>query len=63
MQVTMNVEDSLVLLSDEMYACTQGLAMPIPQLQMALKSAEHSMGMCFCLICAICDLIPRRDVS
>ncbi|EIW72981.1 hypothetical protein TREMEDRAFT_42131 [Tremella mesenterica DSM 1558] len=41
--VTMNIEDSLILLPDEIYGCTRGLAMPVPQLQMNLKSIEHFM--------------------
>lgn len=39
--VTMNVEESLILLSDEIHNCRRGLVMPVPQLQMALKSTEH----------------------
>lgn len=42
-QVTMNIEESLILLSEQIYGCQRGLAMPVPQLQMALKSAEHFM--------------------
>lgn len=41
--VTMNVEESLILMSDEIYSCDRGLAMPVPQLQMSLKSVEHFM--------------------
>lgn len=40
----MNVEDSLIMMSDEVFNCERGLVMPVPQLQMALKSAEHHMG-------------------
>jgi hypothetical protein len=42
-QVTLDVRDSLVLLSDEIFACESGLALPIPQLQMMLKSVEAFM--------------------
>lgn len=41
--VTMNVEESLILLSDQIYGSEKGLAMPVPQLQMSLKSVEHFM--------------------
>ncbi len=41
----MNVEESLILLSDEIYSCDRGLVMPVTQLQMALKSIEHFMEM------------------
>ncbi|WWD06286.1 hypothetical protein V865_004376 [Kwoniella europaea PYCC6329] len=41
--VTMNVEDSLVLMSEEIYNCRKGLVIPVPQLQMNLKSVEHFM--------------------
>lgn len=41
--VSMDVRNSLILLSDEIYACQSGLAMPVPQLQMALKSTEAFM--------------------
>jgi hypothetical protein len=40
----MNVEESIVLLSDEIYGCKKGLAMPVPQLQMSLKSTDAFMG-------------------
>lgn len=43
-QVTMNVEESLIVTSDEIYGCHSGLVMPVPQLQMSLKSTEHFMG-------------------
>ena len=39
-QVTMNVEESLIFLSDQIYNCDSGLALPIPQLQMALRSTD-----------------------
>ena len=39
-QVTMDVHDSLILLSDEIYRCDSGLALPVPQMQMALRSTE-----------------------
>ena len=39
----MNVEESLILMSDEIYDFEKGMAMPVPQLQMALKSVEHFM--------------------
>ncbi|ORY27357.1 hypothetical protein BCR39DRAFT_589249 [Naematelia encephala] len=42
-QVTMNVVESLILMSDEIYNAEQGLAMPVPQLSMSLKSLEHYM--------------------
>ncbi|WWC57636.1 uncharacterized protein I303_100168 [Kwoniella dejecticola CBS 10117] len=41
--VTMNVEESLVLMSDEIYNCKKGLVIPVPQLQMNLKSVDHFM--------------------
>ncbi|WVQ94212.1 hypothetical protein IAU59_001290 [Kwoniella sp. CBS 9459] len=41
--VTMNVEESLILMSDEIFNCKQGVVMPVPQLQMSLKSVEHFM--------------------
>ena len=40
----MNVEESIVMLPDEIYGFQGGLMMPVPQLQMALKSIEHFMG-------------------
>ena len=42
--VTFNVEESLILLSDEIYSSDRGLAMPVPKFQMALKSVEQFMG-------------------
>ena len=44
-QVTMNVEESLILLSDQVYGCASGLAMPVPQLQMALRSTDHYLDL------------------
>ncbi|WWC67272.1 uncharacterized protein I206_101180 [Kwoniella pini CBS 10737] len=41
--VTMNVEESLILMSDEIYNCKKGLVIPVPQLQMNLKSVDHFM--------------------
>ena len=43
--VTLDVRDSVILLSDEIYACTSGIAMPVPQFQMMLKSVEAFMEM------------------
>ncbi|OCF72268.1 hypothetical protein I204_06644 [Kwoniella mangroviensis CBS 8886] len=43
--VTMNVEESLVLMSDEIYNCRKGLVIPVPQLQMNLKSVDHFMDL------------------
>jgi hypothetical protein len=43
--VTLDVRDSLILLSDEIYSCDSGLAMPVPQFQMSLKSVEAFMEM------------------
>jgi hypothetical protein len=40
----MNIEDSLIVMSDEIYSCTKGLVMPVPQLQMMLKSNNAFMG-------------------
>jgi hypothetical protein len=40
----MNVEDSLILMSDEIYACEKGVVMPVPKLQMSLRSQEKFMG-------------------
>lgn len=42
-QVTLDVRESLILLSDEIYSCDSGLALPVPQLQMSLKSVEAFM--------------------
>ncbi|WWC90151.1 uncharacterized protein L201_005084 [Kwoniella dendrophila CBS 6074] len=41
--VTMNVEESFILMSDEIYNCKRGLVQPVPQLQMNLKSVDHFM--------------------
>ncbi|WVR03135.1 hypothetical protein IAU60_000125 [Kwoniella sp. DSM 27419] len=41
--VTMNVEESLILLPDEIYSFRSGVVMPVPQLQMNLKSVDHFM--------------------
>ncbi|WVQ79015.1 hypothetical protein IAT38_001107 [Cryptococcus sp. DSM 104549] len=41
--LTMDIQDSLILMSDEIYNCRQGLAIPVPQLQMVLKSVEQFM--------------------
>lgn len=40
----MNVEDSLVIMSDEIYGCESGIVIPVPQLQMSLRSQEQFMG-------------------
>ena len=40
-QVTMNIEESLILMSDEVFSANSGIVIPVPQLQMALKSTEH----------------------
>ncbi|WRT63261.1 uncharacterized protein IL334_000164 [Kwoniella shivajii] len=41
--VTMNVEDSLILMSDGIYDFDAGLVIPVPQMQMNLKSVEYFM--------------------
>ncbi|WWD22731.1 hypothetical protein CI109_107224 [Kwoniella shandongensis] len=41
--VTMNIEESLILMSDEIYDFRRGVVMPVPQLQMNLKSVDHFM--------------------
>lgn len=43
-QVTMNIEDSLVVMADTIYGCEAGVAMPIPKLQMTLRSQDQFMG-------------------
>lgn len=43
-QITMDIRESLLLMSDAIYSCERGLVMPVPQLQMALKSVEQYMG-------------------
>jgi hypothetical protein len=40
----MNIEESLLLMSDEIYGCQTGVAMPVPKLQMSLRSQEQFMG-------------------
>ena len=40
----MNVEDSLVLMADTIYGCDTGVVMPIPKLQMSLRSQDQFMG-------------------
>lgn len=42
-ELTLDLQDSLLLLSDEIYACESGLALPIPQFQVMLKSVEAFM--------------------
>ena len=41
----MNVEDSLILMSDEIFRSRSGIALPVPQLQMALRSLEDFMDL------------------
>nr|ODN85117.1 hypothetical protein L203_05068 [Cryptococcus depauperatus CBS 7841] len=41
--ITMNVENSLIVMSDEIYNCSSGIALPVPQLQMTIKSVEKFM--------------------
>lgn len=40
----MNVEDSLVLMADQIYGCEKGVVIPVPKLQMSLRSQEQFMG-------------------
>lgn len=40
----MTVEDSLVVMPDEIYGFESGVAMPIPKLQMSLRSQDQFMG-------------------
>jgi hypothetical protein len=40
----MNIEDSLVLMADTIYGCESGVVMPIPKLQMSLRSQDQFMG-------------------
>jgi hypothetical protein len=54
----MNVEDSLVIMSDEIYGCEQGIVIPVPQLQMSLRSQEHFMG-----TSALCQHVLMPDLS
>lgn len=41
--ITMNVEESLILMCDEIYNFSGGIALPVPQLQMTIKSVEQFM--------------------
>ncbi|KIR39832.1 hypothetical protein I307_02554 [Cryptococcus deuterogattii 99/473] len=41
--ITMNVEESLILMCDEIYNFSRGIALPVPQLQMAIKSVDQFM--------------------
>ncbi|BEI89154.1 uncharacterized protein CcaverHIS019_0205160 [Cutaneotrichosporon cavernicola] len=43
--LTVDVRDSLILMSDEIYGTTKGIAIPIPQLQLDLKNNEYQMDM------------------
>ncbi|KLT40822.1 hypothetical protein CC85DRAFT_287095 [Cutaneotrichosporon oleaginosum] len=43
--LTVDVRDSLVLLSDQIYSATKGIAAPVPQLQLDLKNNEYQMEM------------------
>jgi hypothetical protein len=40
----MNVEDSMMLLSDQIYGCEKGVVVPVPKLQMSLRSLDQFMG-------------------
>lgn len=39
----MNVEESLILMCDEIYNFSEGIALPVPQLQMTIRSVEQFM--------------------
>jgi hypothetical protein len=41
----MNVVDSLVVMPDQIYGCEKGVAIPVSELQMSLRSQEQFMGM------------------
>ncbi|WVQ74514.1 hypothetical protein IAR50_004115 [Cryptococcus sp. DSM 104548] len=41
--ITMNVEESLIVMSDEIYNITSGIAIPVPQLQLTIKSVDEYM--------------------
>ncbi|GMK54228.1 hypothetical protein CspeluHIS016_0108140 [Cutaneotrichosporon spelunceum] len=43
--LTVDVRDSLILMSEEIYGTTKGIAIPIPQLQLDLKNNEYQMDM------------------
>ncbi|ODN76792.1 hypothetical protein L202_05394 [Cryptococcus amylolentus CBS 6039] len=41
--ITMNIEESLIVMSDEIYNITSGIALPVPQLQLTIKSVDEFM--------------------
>lgn len=43
--LTVDVRDSLVFMSDTIYGCEKGIAIPVPQLQLDLKTNEFQMDM------------------
>jgi hypothetical protein len=43
--LTVDVRDSLVLMSDEVYGVDNGIAIPVPHLQLDLKTGEFQMDM------------------
>lgn len=45
MHLTVDIRDSLVLMSDEIYSAKKGIAIPVPQLQIDLKNNEFQMDM------------------
>jgi hypothetical protein len=40
----MNIEDSLMMMADTVYGCEAGVVMPVPKLQMSLRSQDQFMG-------------------
>lgn len=43
--LTVNVRDSMVVMSDEIYGCDKGIVIPVPQLQLDLRNNEYQMDM------------------
>lgn len=54
--LTVNVRDSIVVMSDEIYGCDKGIAIPIPQLQLDLRNNEFQMDMAL-------DVAPTHVVA
>ncbi|TXT06049.1 hypothetical protein VHUM_03522 [Vanrija humicola] len=59
--LTVDIRDSLVLMSDEIYSAKIGVAIPVPELQIDLKNNEYQMDMSMDAAPTYC--VPCEDLD
>ncbi|KAL1409648.1 Macrophage colony-stimulating factor 1 receptor [Vanrija albida] len=64
--MTLNIRDSLILMSDEIYSAKKGVAIPVPELQLDLKNNEYQMDMAMDAAptyCVACDDLDAASAA